>query len=272
MLLIGKNWRALAYAIIIGLGVVFTQQLDMTESSATVVTAASVLELMLVMQIAVVYISATRRLRQFDLPTVEIYNKRTELIYHLLLPAMTLGAIIGFVTTNNQVSLVWFYFFGSVAIYFFLFVNIRAYYEDKYKLEQQTHVIYDVVKVLLFFAVTDVIFNAASRYQFNFFVVAGMLFVTASILTLLILLRHPALGYLNMGLVLCSGLAIGYIGAALRNLLVSQNLVAAFYVTLVFYIANAILHHELERTLKLSIVLEYVLVATICFLIILLLT
>lgn len=267
-----KNWRAFVYALVVALGVVFLQQLALGASTAAVAVAVLILLLILLMQLFIIYAASTQLLRQLDLPSVEVYTKKTQFIYHLLIPLISLLAIIGFVLTNNQLALAWIYFLGTFALFTILFINIRAYYEDKFKLEQQTHVVYDILKIILFFTIANFIFNLASRYAFNFFVVAGLVFVAASVFTLLVLLRHPNLGYLNMGLVLCSGLVIGYLGAALRNLLVTQNLVAAFYATLVFYIANAILHHELERTLKFSIVLEYILVGCICFLIILLLS
>jgi hypothetical protein len=188
-----------------------------------------------------------------------------------VLPLIAYVGFIGFIYTNNQTSLSLIYFSVSFLIFSLLFINVRAYYQDKFKLEQQTHIVYDLIKIFLFFTIIDSLLNLSSQYDFNFFVVAGLVFTTSSLLTLLILLRHKHLGYFNLVLVLLSGLAIGYLTSALQALLDTKTLIASFYSTLIFYIFNAILHHDLERTLRFNVVLEYSLVAAICFFILLLL-
>jgi hypothetical protein len=266
-----RNLRSYFYGFVMALGLVFLQQLGATSSFTTFLLGLLVLELVLLMEIYTTFRYASSLLRQLDLPSVEIYKRNAQLVYHLLLPTLTYFGLAGFIYTNNISSLTLVYFFVSWLLFALLFINIRAYYEDKFKLEKQTHVVYDLIKITLFFTITDTILNLSSRYDFNFFVLAGLVFCLTSLLTLLIFLRYSGINQLfNIVLILLAGLTIGYLTATLQVFLDQQNLLVAFYSALVFYIFNAILHHELAKTLRIATVLEYILVAIICFLIILL--
>lgn len=266
-----KNRRALFYGFVIALGVVFLQQIAATSSLSVFMVGAVVLGLIFVLELYTNYFLAVKLLKQLQLPNVSIYTPTTQTIYHAFLPILLFISILGFVYSNNIPSLSWLYFSFSFFMFTLLFINIRAYYEDKFKLEESTHLIYDLIKIFIFFAFCNTLLNLSTIFDFNFYVRAGIVFAVASLLTFLVLLRRKHYSHYNILLIIFAGLAIGYITSSLLEIVGGKSLLVTFYSTLIFYLFNAVLHHEIERNLTLSLIFEYVLVAAICLLVIVML-
>lgn len=269
---IKQNRRSITYAFALAIGVVFIQQLYTTAATSVVLIAIMVLWGVLILELFANYYFSTNLLKQLNLPAVQEYTPRNQLIFHAVLPTGSLLSILGFVYTNNIYYLSSIYFVSTFCIFCILFINIRAYYEDKFKLEENTHLVYDIIKILIYFCSIDFVLNTANRYGFNFFIVVGVLFCLSSLLTLLVLLKRKHFNDYILVLILLAGLTLAYLTTVIFTYLAPNPLITAFYSTLIFYIFNAVLHHELERTLKLSIIAEYVLVGIICLLIIILMT
>ncbi len=265
-----RNGRQLFYAFVMALGLVFLQQLAVVSSLKIFVLGAALLALVLLLELYTNYFFAERLLKQLDLPGPESYSKSVQAVYHLLLPLLLYFSLVGFVYTNNRLDLGWLYFCWGFALFALLFINIRAYYEDKFKLEESTHLIYDLIKIFVYFSFTNAILNLAQAFGFSFFVIVGVIFAGASLLTLLVLIRRRHYSEQNLALIILAGLVLGYLTAVLLGSFAGKTLLLAFYSTIVFYLFNAVLHHEIERTLNLSLVFEYLLVAAICLSVILL--
>jgi hypothetical protein len=109
-----------------------------------------------------------------------------------------------------------------------------------------------------------------SRYDLSFYAVAGLIFVVGSLLSLLLILRKTFVEVIHILIILLAGLALGYLTASINVFMEVNNIVIAFFSTLIFYLLNAIIHHEIDKTLRVSTLIEYILVAIICFLVILL--
>ncbi|MFW5702643.1 MAG: TMEM128 family protein [Candidatus Dojkabacteria bacterium] len=263
--------RNIFYGLSLGLGIVLLQQLAASASDFNFITGLVLLISLLITQISVTYLQAKQKVKQLDLPVSQQYGPAAEIVYHLLLPVWTLLGVAGFIYVNDQLSLWPIYFAVTIFIFVIFFTNMRAYYLDKFKTEEETHAVYDLLKLIIFFTNTNLVLNLASRFEFSFLVVAGVGFSLSGLISLLVLLRFKNLSYFNLGLILASALATGYLYSVLYEFLDVPSLLNSFYVTLIFYIFNAILHHELHKSLRLNQLLEYILVAGICFMLVLLL-
>jgi hypothetical protein len=248
------------------------QQIFFQGNIAVSLGAVAVLWIVLCVELFTSYFFASKLLKQFGLPSVTSFSATTQLIYHSLLPSLLYFSICGFVYITNVPGLSWLYFTVTFALFFLLLINIRAYYEDKYRLAESTHVVYDIAKMVIYFNTLLCFLTLADNFDFNFFVRVGLNFTIAALLTLLVLLRQRLTRNYTIPLILLSGLALGYLTTSIGLYLGVANIVTAFYSTLVFYIFNAILHHELNRDLRPALVLEYALVAAICLLVISLFT
>jgi len=266
-----RNRRQFGYAVSIALGFMLLQQLYASEQLIVSVVASVVLWLVLMLELFTDYFFSRKLLKQLGLPSVTDYSKPTQVIYHALLPSLLFLALVGLIYTTNVSYLAPVYFIVALGTFSLLFINIRAYYEDKYKLEGNTHIVYDLIKIIIFFSFTQFVLTLSDSLSFNFFVQVGIVFVIGSLLSMLVLVRSRLNSWLFLSMIVLSGLAIGYLTASLNTYLNISNLLASFMSTVVFYIFNAILHHEKQRTLTAQIVAEYILVAALCLLIVLLL-
>lgn len=269
---IKHNTRALLHSFLLALTVIFIQQLGHNVSGNVLSISIFIGCLFLWVEIVINILVAKRHLNQLGMPLVKLTSRIEEVIYHFLIPTILYLCFSGFVLSNNRPSLSLLYFGLIWILYFLIFVNIKAYYEDKYKLEESTHYVFDLCKIVIFFTAVNTLLNWTQTYDLNYFIVVGIVFCLASILTVIILIRKKVITILNISLMLLASLGLGYVTASLTSVLNIPTILIAFYSTLIFYIFNAIFHHALERTLKLNILMEYFLVTVICFLVIFLLS
>lgn len=266
-----QNTRSLLYALIMALGIVFLQQLA-ANGITSYLYGTGILALVLLLELFTAYYYSRRKLFQFNLPQIDEFSRLAQFIHHLVLPMSLHFAISGLVFTTDLPGLVPIFFGISLGLYYFLFVNIRAYYSDKFKLEQGTHFIFDTIKIFTFFAITVTTLNLANLFGFNFYILTGLVFSYGSLLTFLTLLNNRNSDWLAPLIVVLSGLCLGYLTASIATLAQVNTTISAFLATICFYIFNALLHHELNRTLRVNVALEYLLVGLVSFLVVLLLT
>ncbi len=267
-----KNLRAFSYALSVAIGVVFVQIIGMQYPIENYIVFSVILLGVLVVEVFLNYRKSVQVIKQLDLPEVKIYNKFTQIVFHWFVPIGFLIVLLTFIYLNNQSSLILFFFGLSFAFFFIFFVNMRSYYEDKFKLEEKTHFIYDVMKIFTFFALANSILNISSGFEINFFITVALVSITSIVLTLMMLLVERRVGIVTWGLIFLSGMALGYLTSSLQLFLEGTNLIISFYSALIFYIFNALIYHEIKRTLNRQIIVEYLLVAAICLLTLLLLS
>jgi hypothetical protein len=267
-----KNLRAFAYALSLAIGVVFVQIIGTQYPIQHYIGFSGILHGVLIIEVFLNYRKSVQVIKQLDLPEVKIYNRFTQAVFHWLVPISFLVVLLTFIYLNNQSSLILFFFALSFAFFFLFFVNMRAYYEDKFKLEAKTHFIYDVMKIFTFFALVNSILNISTGFEINFFITVALVSIAAIILTLSMLLVERRVGIVTWALIFLAGMALGYLTSSLQLFLDGTNLIISFYSALVFYIFNALIYHEIKRTLNRQIIVEYLLVAAICLLTLLLLS
>ncbi len=267
MLINRKNNRAFVYSFFISLGVVALQQIALTSGNNAFLLGFIVVSLLLALELYTTRRLASTKLSQFDLITAANNSNSNIIVYHTILPSILLVSLAGFIYFNNQPGLWPIYFLTSFILYSMLFINIRAHYEDKFKLEEETEIVYDLIKIFSFFAITNLIINLSSLFDFNYFIITGLLFIVSSLLSLLVIAKRKNLHFYYVPLILLASLFLAYITSAIITIFEPTVMVTSFYATIIFYLINALLHHELEKTLRIGIVIEYILTALIAILI-----
>ncbi len=264
------NRRGVAYGLVMALLVAFLEQFSFYSLPLALIIATTLCAVILLVLLSLNKRFATSRLRQLEFPNVNSYSPIVELLYHFALPLLTLLSFVGVIRVLSTEGMSLLLFALAFVVFSLFFVNAKAYYEDKYKLEEQTHIIYDLAKLFMFFSSTSFILTMGNSLGFNFFIITGLVFCAGSLLTFLILLRQKNFQLFDILLILLAGLSLGYLVANLFEFLAQRSILTSLYSTIIFYILNATVHHEVNRTLKLGIILEYLLIGAICFLVLLL--
>lgn len=270
--LVRYHLRPVVYAASLALGLVLIQGFWNDSNQNSAVGTILFFTFLLLAESYSLVIRGNRKLKQLNLPDVDTYTPAGENFLHIVLPTIFFLSINFFVylvaLTTLELVMSALVFFS----YLVIFINIEAYYLDKFKLVKSTDYVYDWQKIFIYFSSSFGILEAVNILGFNFWISVGLLFVVSCLLTLMLFLNSRRLDIFNVLLVLLAGISLSYLTMTLFIQLDLFNIVVAFFSTLIFYLVNGLLYHELNRTLTIRIVIEYLFVAAIGFLTILLLT
>lgn len=201
---------------------------------------------------------AEKILDQYELPQVVDKDTLVHNIHHKLFPSLTYFALVGFLYFNHQTS-VELIFLGIVFIvYSLLFTNIRAYFEDKYKLEEVTHSVYDILSLIIVFALSN---SISHIYWINgqnlLTIILNVLLLGTMSFVILLRLHVFRLKYLAA----TSILAIAYTVLVFFLLAWGLNILLISFLTMLFYYyLIAYLSHLKDRTASVKVLLEYIVV------------
>jgi len=203
------------------------------------------------------------RRQQVDQLEIPLFGHQlfSELSHHLFIPLGMFFSICGFGYFNRQDHLriaVLAFAFVVLAV---MFANIRAFYENRMKLERQTHYIYDIAKLLLFFGASDTFFNWTSSVDMPYL---GALAVSALGLLLLLMMsiRHDRVDT-RIGKQILALSVILLVVSVVISIVDHNPLQASTTVTLVYYLITAAVHHILNKDLTIQVALEYILVTVL---------
>lgn len=253
-----NNWRSVFYSGLITLGFVVLIGIIENEPIRYYWYGVGILYLLLLTELFGLWFWSTRKLIQLNIPLVDTYDYKTQLILHVSLPSLLYIAIVGFIYNNLNPHLwVLFIIIGGIS-FFLLFTNIRSYYEDKFKLEQKTHFIYDFIKYFIFllFTISGVEFVLSTGVEYIFIPV--FIFAISLILIFLNILRYKFPRWYVW--------IVGFVGSLLLGLVAWIGLYylnmfkLIFVLMLIFYMFTSIIHHIIKSDLTKDIVVEYLLV------------
>ncbi len=203
-----------------------------------------------------------RNLVQTRLPDTDEQLRFIQIAYHFVLPLAMYGNVLAFTYYNPQSELrlaIMSVLFVSLTV---LFINIRAYYTHRRKLEQQTHTIYDILKFIIIFSGVAAL-TSLGRSSQQFLVSGVIILILYLVFLLLFLVRERAFGFKELTIAITSSIAItlglGWLAANYGF----STIVIGFVGTLGFYITSATLHHMLHRNLSWQIGFEYFLISLI---------
>jgi hypothetical protein len=183
--------------------------------------------------------------------------------HKILLPILLYLSMVGYGYYNFHLLRMKLILFLSFGINFFLFVNIRAFFEHKTKTEKSTDFVFDVIKFLIFSTMVDVLYNfSIQQLPFEYgkpFFVISVLFLTVVLIELAVwrLSKHHFLSFYY-------SVATGVLNALLSLFFITftnfNGLEFSILLTLCFYFYIAFFYHYVKQTLKYYIILEYIFV------------
>jgi hypothetical protein len=264
MIKLRQNFRSIGYAIAIGLVLYLIRGINQQGGKSDYLIAVATGTFILILELYTVRHTAEDKLIQVGLPAVMRYPEIKSFILHYFLPIMLFGSYSLFTYVNPYDSL------NVIAIpfvtisYLFVFINTRAYYEDKFKLELTTHGIYFFIILFSRFTFANSVLNIAGQYNLNTVILA---FILAGLFLggfLLIFFENVRLDIKLTLVILLSSILLGVTSAALY-LSLDSSLRNSFIIICVFYFISASIQHKIEGSLQIGIIAEYISILALCF-------
>lgn len=250
------NSRSFIYAFIITLGLIFLMNIELRSPGIYIVSTFIVYSIILFEMFYIWFVSR-EKLKQMDLPLVSTYTKTKEFVNHLILPSILFFTLSGFIFFNNnsavRLPLVIFSFVAFAS----LFINLKAFYLDKYSLEKQTYFVYDMIEMISYFCGINIILSIGELQSLSVFSIAAFVFIATFALLLLNLYQFDKVFGSSIFIVAL----FAFISAANIYLLLSIfsiNVIASSILQfLIYYLLFGVLRHKLEGTLSAQIFFEY---------------
>lgn len=252
-----KNRRGIFYGFVVSLGLVFLTQLLIATSVRHFMVGAFILYFIFIFEVSISWFYARKVLAQMEIPQVDIYSKYSQLTHHIILPSILYFSFLGIIYIYHLSLPKYFIFLIAFFTFTLLFVNIRAYYEDKFKLEEKTHYVYDIIKFIVFFLVANSILRLENFLNTPSFFTYLEIALLTLFLNSLILVRNKQINLWTISYIIFASIVLAVVTYILLSFTVFTILSTAIYLLLTNYILSAILHHKLEGTFSKEILLEY---------------
>lgn len=184
-------------------------------------------------------------------------NELSHLFHKIILPVILYLAIVGFGYYNYSSSFLLIILGITFLIFMILFVNTKAFLQNKISVEHKTHYVYDIIKILTFFLLINTLSNAyrSSERSLIYFTILSI--AVTFIILLLMLWRIEKIRKKTILYSLFAASLIGLIFQGLHSFLTLNPLQLSLSMIFLFYILSAIIHHRLMGTLTRSVLMEY---------------
>lgn len=259
--------RPFIYAFIVSVGFAFLIDIVRNTPALNFITATFILYIVLLFELFSTYFYASELLTQYKLPPVESNQHQIQFIHHILLPSIIFFSMAGFIFFNSHQSLDFILLIINFALFSVLFTNIRAFYEDKFKLEALTHTIYDIFNIIGVFLFTSVTLNTLIYFGFSLYFTPFILILFITLLAFIVLIRYRSTT-LYFKRVLAVLILFSVIIVSISIALKLSLFIISFSATLLFYYFLAFLNHKLEDSFSKEILFEYVIVFCMMFVLI----
>lgn len=261
--------RPYVYAVLITVGILALYSIIHTSTVSTYFLAAASLYTLLLFELYSTKFYALNVTDQFELTPSSKRHRRAHWVHHLIMPTILFTSIVLFIFVNSQLNIALVIALISLVLFSVLFLNIKAYYESKYKLEHKTANVYDIISIASVFMLSFSIFVIT--------VLIGEIYLISGLLNIALLM---VLGYLTIsryqlvnkqGGIILVAMLIVYFNSFLFLLNFNISLVAhTILTTFVYYYFTAIVNHFQDKSLNLKVIIEYLAVFVLIFVIILL--
>ncbi len=216
-----------------------------------------VLYLVVLFEMFYVWFVSKEKLRQFDLPLISTYTKLKQFLHHFLLPTIFYIALSGFIYYNNQPAIRIPFVLLSFIAFTSLFINLRAFYQDKFKLEESTYYVYDLIELVSFFMIVNLALHFWDINGLIFLIPILLVFVISLLIFILNLYQLDQLELKSLILVIIFSILVAGFLAGLV-LFASLNLISLNLLTFIsYYFLYGILSHKVDGSLNLSVMVEY---------------
>lgn len=252
--------RPFIYAFSLSIGFALLRDILRTAPTNYFFYTAAILYLILIFELFITRYYAKYLLDQYMLPPVsDTSHKVIQFIHHLSLPTLLYFSLVAFTYFNSATyldPLIWLTVF---IVYSVLFTNIRAFYEDKFKLEEHTHVIYDILNILLVYFLFEVILQGVNYFNLNLIYETPLSFIVIMSVGLLTVIRYKLVNRLMLLFLILIAIFCALL-VLIGNLLNLATVTIALIGTLIFYYFTAFINHYREQTFSYEILFEYVVV------------
>lgn len=206
---------------------------------------------------------------QLELTVKSRKHRKAHWVHHLIMPTVLFTSIVLFIFANSQLNMALVIAMISLVLFSILFLNIKAYYEKRYRLEQRTANVYDVISIASVFMLSSSIFVVTALLG-ELYIISGLLNTA-----LLIILGYLTLARYHLinraGGFLLLAMLLVYFNSFLALLNFEISIVAhTILTTFVYYYFTAIVNHYEEKSLDLKVIIEYLAVFVLIFVIIVL--
>jgi hypothetical protein len=197
---------------------------------------------------------SSKILTQYKLPPITDKDSLGNLLQHIFLPIALYISINSFIFFHKYLAFKYIFILISFYLFWLLFTNIRAYYEDKFVIEMKTHYVYDLISLISYFGIFDTILNFISYYGLNSVYIIVLTQVLVLLYYSLVIFRlkiydigkivFPIL-FVNIGIVL------------LGQTLNIYPIKISFISTIIYYFFIAYSNHHKENTKSMKVFEEY---------------
>lgn len=267
--LINYTKRPYVYSILLTIGMLAIYSIVHTSAPGNFFIAAISLYLLLLFELFSTKYYASSFRDQYELEPKDIRHRRAHWVHHLIMPSVLYVSLTLFIFVNSQLNIALVVALLSFILFSILFINIKAYYESKYKLERNTANVYDVISIASIFMLSYAVL-VLTQLTTGDFLISGLL-ITGMLMVMgyLTLSRYHLINK-SGGLALLAMLII-YINTFLILLNFEISVIShAVISTFVYYYYAAFINHSIDKSLSLKVIIEYLSVFVLIFVIILL--
>jgi len=264
MIKISQNIKQILFATIITLGLMLIVNAKNSANDSVLIPAILTSTGILIVQVYIIYRRAKQKLENLQIPLVHRYKNSLELFYHFILPIIFFVDLCLFIYFNTVYLLIPLLLFFCFIIFLILFINIRAYFEDKFKIEIATHFVYYFIINFTVFSLCLSILSISYSYDLPI-ILTGI--IIGGMSSLMLYLNHIEASQLNLKLfggILAYGL-LNMIMALVLFQEFNSILRTSFIIASCFYFLNALLTHKKEGTFGMAIILEYLTILALGF-------
>lgn len=211
--------------------------------------------LIIVSDIFINFVRKSRRV-EINLDFNDKVNEFLLLINNFLLPISLFIGYIGFIHYNivNYINLPLIIL--NIVVFSILFINIRAFFLDDKREESKTHFVYDIIKFLIFFYISNILSHLSIFFD-NLIPYAFALFIITYSLMVLMMWKLEKLHKNSLFLSFVGSVFIVLIFAFIQSFLFTNSLQISLALLFIFYITTAIIHHVILKTLQRNVLIEY---------------
>lgn len=251
--------RPFIYAFVTTVGFMYLSFLLNSYPTIYYIYAVLILYLVLIFELLSTRFYARELLNQFALKSHAHHDHGVHNIHQILLPSLmyfSLALFLFFVL--NKAVLVAIYLFIFI-VFTVIFTNIRAYYEDKFVLEEKTNNIYDIINIVLIFVASYGVLSLFNYVDQSIYLALLTLMALYLVILTITLYRYNALrteliiymAALILGFLVASGILL-YLGASIA--------VISLLLGSLFYLIIAYLNHLRDDTMSVGVISEYIVV------------
>ena len=261
--------RPYIYAGFLTIGILALYSIIHTSTTRSYFLATTSLYTLLLFELYSTKFYATTFQEQYELTTKNGKHRRAQWVHHLVMPTILYTSTVLFIVANSQLNIAILIAVITFVLFSILFINIKAYYENKYKLENKTANVYDVISIASVFMLSFSIYILTVLTRESYVIIGLINTAILLIVGYLTLSRYHLIN--KRGAMILFLMIMVYVNSFFFLLNFQISVMAhAILTTFVYYYYTAIINHYEDKSLELKVIIEYLAVFVLIFVIILL--